>query len=317
MVRYLIVFIALSGWLQIYAQEKAFRNELLVLSENDNFDFGGTDRYYTNGFILQYNRVGGEKQTSKAIKRIHHWEAGIKIYNPIRNNRSLQVVTELMDRPYAGWSYLSYANTQIRAKDNVLQTGLTAGMLGPASQAQQLQEGWHKFWGIYRLYGWNLQVNNEIGLNLHADYFPKLKEATDLRFRMHGILQSTIGNTFTHAAVGMLFQTGKLQPTQHSAWWGAALSNAKQDASRVEHIFFAEPTLILQAYNATVQGGLFRKDKGSFTTPIRGVVAQLRTGMLLSGKRMSFRWYYTYRTREGARMRKGESWGSIALSYRF
>lgn len=300
-----------------HAQEKLLTKELLLLTENDNYDFGGTDRYYSNGLMLQYNTLGKKTPRNRFVKSIHNWEAGIKIYNPIRNNRSLAVVTELMDRPYAGWTYLSYGKTQIAASGNVLQYQLTAGIMGPASQAQQVQEAWHRFLKIYRLYGWELQVNNAPGVNLNAAFLPQIYTSQSLSFRMHGVLQGALGNTFTHAVVGMLFQTGKLQPTHQSAWWGAALGKKEKRSAKHESIFFAEPSIMLQAYNATIQGGMFVSDKGKFITPIRGLVGQLRTGMLLSGNRSSFRWYYTFRTKEGARMRRGEAWGSIGLSHRF
>lgn len=300
-----------------HAQEKVFSNELMVLTENDNYDFGGTDRYYSNGLLLQYNTLSKKTPRNKFIKRIHNWEAGIKIYNPFRNNRSLAVVTELMDRPYAGWTYFSYGKTQIAKSGNVLQYQITAGLMGPASQAQQVQEAWHRMWGIYRLYGWEFQVNNAVGVNLNAAYFPQIHASHSLRFRMHGILQGAVGNTFTHAVVSMLFQTGKLQPAHQSAWWSAALGKKEKGATKHESIFFTEPSIILQAYNATIQGGMFVSDKGKFITPIRALVGQLRTGMLLSGNRTSFRWYYTFRTKEGARMRRGEAWGSFGLSHRF
>ena len=313
-----LIIVALSCMsLFTHAQEKLLTKELLVLTENDNYDFGGTDRYYSNGFILQYNTLDKKTPRNKYLKSIHNWEAGIKIYNPIRNNRSLALVTELMDRPYAGWTYLSYGKTQIAAIGNVLQYQLTAGIMGPASQAQQVQEAWHRIWGIYRLYGWELQVNNALGINAQAAYYPQIHRSDDHRFRMHGVLQSAVGNTFTHAIVGMLFQTGKLQPAHQSAWWGAALGKKEKGPAKHESIFFVEPSIMLQAYNATIQGGMLVSDKGKFITPIRGLVGQLRTGMLLSGNRNSFRWYYTFRTKEGARMQRAEAWGSIGLSHRF
>ncbi|MBM3440201.1 MAG: lipid A deacylase LpxR family protein [Bacteroidetes bacterium] len=267
--------------------------------------------------MLQYNTLDKKTPRNKFVKSIHNWEARIKIYNPIRNNRSLALVTELMDRPYAGWTYLSYGKTQIAASGNVLQYQLTTGIMGPASQAQQMQEAWHRIWGIYRLYGWELQVNNALGINAQAAYYPQIHRSDDHRFHMHGVLQSAVGNTFTHAIVGMLFQTGKLQPAHQSAWWGAAVGKKEKGSAMHESIFFAEPSIMLQAYNATIQGGMFVSDKGKFITPIRGLVGQLRTGMLLSGNRSSFRWYYTFRIKEGARMRRAEAWGSIGLSHRF
>lgn len=317
MVRNLFLMLACSFSLYATAQQISYSKELSILTENDNYDFGGTDRYYTNGLIIQYSALSKKPLQGRTTKSIHHIEAGIKIYNPIRNNRSLAVVTELMDRPYAGWTYLSYGKTIIAVNGSVFQYQLTGGMVGPASQAQQVQEAWHRMWGIYRLYGWELQVNNALGINAQATYYPQIHRSDDHRFRMNGILQGNLGTGFTNAAFGMLFQTGKLQPANESAWWGAALGRTAKGKATHEQIFFIEPAIVLQAYNATIQGGMFVSDKGKFVTPIRGLVGQLRTGMLLSGNRMSFRWHYTFRSKEGTRMRRGEAWGSMGLSYRF
>lgn len=317
--RLLLTFWTLLVLMTVKAQEQGgFGSEITLLSENDNYDFGKTDRYYSNGLMWQYNTLGRTKSTSRWLKKINNWEAGIQIFNPYRNNQSLQLVMQLMDRPYAGWLYGSYGQTRIYPTGNVLQFGISAGVVGPASQAQQVQEYWHRLWRLYKVYAWDRQVKNEPGVNFHLRWWPQLYRDAAGRFSMHGLTAATLGNTFTHARIGLLLQTGRLSPTVSGVFWGAALDRNERYSRRpTEFIFFAEPSLMLQAYNATLQGGMFVSDKGPFLTPIQGWVAQARLGTMISGQRMAFCWYYTFRTREGARMRKGESWGSIGITYRF
>ena len=301
----------------IAQQHKTVTQEITVITDNDNYDFELTDRYYSNGFIIQYNRMA--KPTSNNVaKKILRFEAAHKVYNPYVNNKSLQDVLANMDRPYAGWLSASAGITQIKTNQSVVQYGVIVGIMGPGARGRQIQNGWHKLIGIYPTFGWEYQLNNEAGFNLSADYYHSLlKAAPSKNISLHTVTRATVGNTFTNASAGLLLKTGWLNPENETGYWSGNLGSSSKNFKRNEFIFFLEPVLLYQAYNATLEGGMFIKNKGVFTTGIKPLVFQTKTGIMLTGNRMGFRWYYTFRTREGSSMKTGEHWGSIGLTYRF
>ncbi len=302
----------------LFAQQtKTITQEITVITDNDNYDLGFTDRYYSNGFIIQYNKVA-TKKAAATDKKILRFEAAHKVYNPFVNNRSVEHVLNNMDRPYAGWLYASAGITRISNKQNILLYGAAVGIMGPGALGKQIQNGWHKIIGIYTTYGWEYQLHNEVGLNFAAEYYHSLIKADEGKnISLHTVVKGTLGNTFTNTSAGVLLKTGWLNKENETGYWSGNLGASSKTFKRNEFIFFLEPVLQYQAYNATVQGALFKKDKGPFTTGIQSIVFQTKTGIMVTGNRFGFRWYYTFRTREGSMMKKGEQWGSIGATIRF
>lgn len=298
-------------------QHKILKHEITVITDNDNYDLEFTDRYYSNGFIIQYNRLA--KPQSKTIdKKILRFEAAHKVYNPYVNNKSIQEVLANMDRPYAGWLSASAGITQIKNTESVWQYDVTVGIMGPGARGRQIQQGWHKLVGLYEVFGWEYQLKNEAGFNLSSGYYHSLiKSAPQKNISLHTVTKAMLGNTFTNASAGLLFKTGWLNSEKESGYWSGNLGGSSKSFKRNEFIFFIEPLLQYQIYNATVQGGLFRNDKGPFTGNIEPLVFQTKTGIMFTGNKFGFRWYYTFRTKEATAMKTGEHWGSIGATLRF
>lgn len=76
--------------------------------------------------------------------------------------------------------------------------------------------------------------------------------------------------------------------------------------------------LMAQAYNATVQGGLFRKDKCNYISELNPFLYLIKSGFIISGQWASFSAYYHIRQREAKTMTDPfEIYGAFALSFRF
>jgi hypothetical protein len=190
--------------------------------------------------------------------------------------------------------------------------------MGPGALGKQIQNGWHKLIGLYRVYGWEYQLPNEMGINTSANYYHSLvKSAEHKNLSLHLVSKATLGNTFTNTSAGFLLKTGKLNSENESGYWSANLNANSKTFTTKEWIFFLEPLLQYQFYNATVQGPLFANNKGPFHTDISSFVFQTRAGLMVTGNKAGLRWYYTFRTKEGAQMKKGEHWGTIGLTFRF
>jgi lipid A 3-O-deacylase len=316
----IVTLILISCFAFVQAQDSAnvYTKEFTLITENDNYNFTKKDRYYSNGLFLRYQWLAKNRSSSRLAGKLHRIEAGQMIFNPHLNRRSLEQVLEQQDRPYAGWLYGSYGQTHVFNDEHVLQFDGTIGILGPGSKGQEVQTNYHKLIGLYKLYGWENQVQNEIGINASVRYYQPLIAATK-NFSLHATGKATLGNTFTNASAGVLLKLGKLEDEEYSAYWTGRLGQSKQQQRhQAEFIFFLEPTVIAQAYNATVQGGLFRKNKGNYTSELNPFMYLIKSGFIVSGQRASFSAYYHIKQREAKTMTDPfEIYGAFALSFRF
>ena len=303
----------------VFAQDEntVYRKELSITTENDNYNFTKADRYYSNGLFIKYQWIPRALQNNKLAQKLHRAELGQMIYNPHLNRRSLNQVLEQQDRPFAGWLYGSYGQTNVYNNHRVLLWDAVAGILGPAAKGEEVQTNYHRIIGLYKIYGWQNQVQNEFGVNASLRYYHPLaigKAAT-----LHATGKAMLGNTFTNASMGLLFKTGKLDAEHITAFWTSRLgATAQNRITKTEAIFFLEPMLMAQAYNATVQGGLFRSNKGNYTAPLNPFIYVVKTGFVISGPLASFSAYYHIKQREAKSMIDPfEVYGAFAVSFRF
>ncbi|MBS4066335.1 MAG: lipid A deacylase LpxR family protein [Chitinophagaceae bacterium] len=312
----LFLFVFISA--QLLAQSKIHKQEINIITDNDNYDFELTDRYYSNGFIIQFNRVS-KNVSATVLKKINRFELAHKVYNPVTNRRSVENVLANMDRPFAGWFYGSLGSTLFNKKNNIIEYTFNGGVMGPSAFGKEVQRGWHQFIGLYKVYGWEYQLNNSIGLNTSGAYYHTIVPAAPGRgLTMHLVSKAELGTIFSNVSAGVLLKTGWLNTDEkQSGYWMGNLGADEKTYNRKEFIFFLEPMIQYQIYNATVQGSMFTDDKGPFTTGIEPFVFQVKAGFMITGNDIGFRFYQTFRTKEGNAMMKGEHWGTIGLSFRF
>lgn len=295
--------------------QRAFTKEISAITDNDNYLLQKRDGYYTNGFYFSYQYLAraSDPRTQKAIMR---FELGQMIFNPYKY--SITRPAE-MDRPFAGYLYLKATRSRFFARGNNLQYGLAAGIMGPGSRASQVQRAYHKLIRIYEVPGWGYQLKNEVGVNLYAQYThplfapPRPAQIIDL----HAVARANLGNTFTNATAGFLLRIGKMENSAQSVSWNSRLHAAKPVyRGKAEFFIFFQPEVMVQGYNATLQGGLFRSDKGPVTVPLQPVLYQQRVGIAYAQGRFSVVLADVHRSKEAKGMRRKENYGSVMVGYR-
>lgn len=310
-----ISFITISQLAIGQRGNNSFTKEISTITDNDNYLIQKRDGYYTNGFYFSFQQLARPKnpRTQKAIMR---YELGQMIFNPYKYSI---VEPEQMDRPFAGFLYVKATRSRFFAKGNNFQYGVSAGILGPGSRASQVQRSYHKLIHIYEVLGWDYQLKNEVGVNLYAQYThpisapPTREQIVDL----HAVGRASLGNTFTNATAGLLFRIGPMEKSSQSVLWNSRLHYSKPDyIRRSEFFIFFQPEVMVQAYNATLQGGLFRKDKGPVTAPLQPVLYQQRIGIAYARGRISAIIADVHRTKEAKSMRRAENYGSVQVAYR-
>jgi lipid A 3-O-deacylase len=310
-----ILTILLSQLLYGQARPTRFTREISLVTDNDNYLLQKRDGYYTNGFYFSFQHLNTKKKGEDA-KLITRYEIGQMIFNPYKYSIT---DPELMDRPFAGYLFVKASRSRFFQTGANFQYGLSVGVLGSASGAEEVQRSYHKLIHIYEVRGWGYQLKNEPGLNLQLQYSHPLtgllkpRQAVDL----HAIGKANAGNTFTNASAGLLLRIGLMENSTQSVAWNSRLHYDQPSyLHSLELFIFYQPEAMLQIYNATLQGGLFRNDKGPVTADIEPWLYQHRMGLMFARRRFSLALGVIHRTKEAKHMRRKENYGSILLNYR-
>lgn len=298
-----------------------FRHEISLISENDNYALQLRDGYYTNGLAFRFTRVAPSKKQdaegSKTPKVIESFEAGQMIFNPVRYD-SIRPATQ--DRPFSGYLYGRYEQTRFPSPGSMLKWSITLGTIGPRSMAANVQRWYHGIIGIYDVKGWNTQLNNEWNVNARLEYSASLLKGLPQhrKWDLSPTGQLQLGNAITDATAGLLFRAGTMENYAQSAHWNGRVSSRADQAPvhDKEFYFFVQPAVVLQAWNAPLQGGLFLKDRGPKTADIRPFYWFACIGFKLSQNRWTLGMHYLKRSRQVFNQLRDEKFISIQLAYR-
>jgi hypothetical protein len=294
---------------------QAQRQQLILVSENDSYTLKIIDRYYTNGIALRYSKALAETSKKKKLLNIEAGQSIFTAYDTRKNyyNRSL-------DRPYTGFLYAKGGLSYLYKNENIFRWNIIAGVTGEAAKGREMQKFVHRLLGFKPSYGWQTQLRSDVAFNVQASYYqhllqPSVKRTVDAFI----VTDAMLGTTFTKISVGAFFRTGAFEPSYNSAWWDGRVnrSGKNQQSKSYELFFYFEPSIVAQAYNATIQGGLFADQEGRFTSDIQPLIYQHKFGLVYARKKCTMQLGYTYRTKEAKTMIGKEVYGTIAVGYRF
>lgn len=254
-------------------------NRFTVLSENDKF--AGTDRFYTNGLKLIYQRddVGklswgvsdliGLIPFLQARPLSYGWVLGHNIYTPADTEQELLIPN---DRPYGAWLYAGVSLTRGNRPDLKRNDPralfedrivLNIGVIGTNALGEQVQNTWHRFLNIATSKGWHNQLKTEPAVQLYLQRKWLLRvwpnpDGLGADFLPH--FGGAIGNVFTHLSIGGTFRFGwnlglEFGPAQRIASAGGP-QPLRLDGFRCYIFARLEGRAVL--FNAFLDGNLFR-----------------------------------------------------------
>ena len=321
----IIALFLLSLPLFVAAQDtsKTFRHEITFITDNDDYTFKYTDRYYTNGLFLKYATAIKDfnAKLNCNTKKILTIELGQQMFNSYQHDTDY---LKTLDRPYAGLLYLKGGITKVYENENVFQWNIQAGTMGPSAKGKEVQRWWHKNFGLPPIYGWETQLKDEAFLNVQASYHHHLIKQPKEKpwYDAFAFVSGTAGNNLSVINAGLQFKIGAFEKAYQSVAWNSRLQKNKQPPGyRRNHevYFYFEPQLNYQFYNAILQGGLFRNDndKGFYHTSLKPLVFQYRYGILFAQNHWTVQLGFTFKTREAKNQIAIENFGTMRLSYRF
>lgn len=317
------VLILLSVVLFAFAAFAEDKGTFSLVAENDIFH---SDRYYTNGIRASWLSApnGGSSFARKAARLFPLFPDEYTVRTSYAFGQNMYTPTSITqeyppdgDRPYAGWLYGSVG---LIAEDGkrLDQLEITAGMVGPASLAEETQKTVHKIIGSDDPQGWRKQLKNEPGLILtyqrswrslitnDAFGFPM-----DITPHMGGAL----GNIFTYANTGFMVRYGqqpdldygppRIQPSMPGSGFFVP-------EDRLRWYVFAGVDGRVVARNIFIDGNTFCDSESADKKPL---VADVQFGAVASWRNYRFGYTQVMRSREfdgqGSRY---QSFGAISFS---
>jgi hypothetical protein len=278
-----------------------------IVNDNDSYTLTRNVCYFTNGLRILF---GWNSQKDPGCTTIHTVEIGQLMYNA--KNGSYQRKEEL-DRPVTAFLYARYGQMHFTSKETLLSWGVNLGTIGPPALGRQMQESIHSLFNMYTPKEWDYQLNTEIGINGDFTWSPTLKlTAAKSSFKLLPVLRGSVGNTFTGASAGPVLSLGRMGGNSQTVFWNSHL-NSKEH----ESFFYFYPELVLSIYNATIQGGLFRSDKGPYTGKLNHIRYRQTLGWMYSGKVFNVGLGLVYDAKESKTQLHNQWYGRIQLGVAF
>jgi len=162
---FFIISLLVSYW--AIAQNKPYKNEIGIQTDNDGYLARGQDRYYTAGNFLYFNHALDIKDTSRLVNKILGFELGQKIYTA---QSGIVLTPNYVDRPFAGYLYVGSSLNLLYKNEHNLKFEAQMGFVGPHAYGKETQDLIHKIFGFYTPDGWEYQIQNDFELNLSAQY---------------------------------------------------------------------------------------------------------------------------------------------------
>lgn len=206
--------------------QKAHRGGVFhYMYENDLFT--GTDRYYTQGSVVELcHPLFAKSPLSKVLINLQRRKRAqnyISFRQDVFTPKSiLNKVLDSTDRPYAGTFFFSQKLVSKRWGSN-LTTSIDLGCLGPAALSEQMQKFIHAHTRNAAPIGWENQVANSFIANYNLLYEHGF--LLNKWFNIFGELGAKAGMLYTNASTGILLRFGKMnsyvwmhKPRAFSKW---------------------------------------------------------------------------------------------------
>ncbi len=247
----------------------------------DNDFFAATDRYFTQGIVLE---VLDPRLARLPLTRVLIAPSGSAPRFGIAYEDDGYTASDLKlpsiipgDHPYAGTKQLrltSLVTDPLRRQR--ITSAVTLGIIGQGAGGAAIQTFIHRQTGNTIPRGWVHQIRNDAIVNYEAGV-----ERQAFSIGQHGLATATVtarlGTLNTAATIGTTLMLGRIgspfaaAPDPHRRFW-----------------FYVKPQLNVVGYDATLQGGLFNRTS-PYTIPARDVarlVYRQQTGIVYrSGSR--------------------------------
>ncbi len=275
----------------------------------DNDFFAATDKDYTQGYNLELVAPILKKNPLNTLllapnESVSKYGLSIEHIGFTPQQYQLQDI-QFGDRPFAAAIILkSFRVVTDTVQKSRITSSLSLGLIGPGAFGREMQAGIHRWTGNKTPLGWRNQIKNVV-LNYRLGYEKRLWSYTDL-FSLNTVANAQLGTLFTHVSTGINSTLGLIN------------SPFNGDKKGFRLYLYAQPTLKLLGYDATLQGGVFNRDS-PYTIPANAVerfTAQLDYGIILQTRTLYFEYTRSLITRE-FESGHASAWGGVNIGFTF
>lgn len=322
--RYKLLSLLVSLLITSGVLAQSLTNEIGIQTDNDSYLLQGSDKYYTDGIFIYFRHAlhvkGGD--SSKLQNKILGFEIGQKIFNPqsgsIFENGADQ--PRLIDRPFAGYLYIGSNLNLLYKNESTLKLSAQLGIIGPSAFGKQVQNFVHDNFGFYHPSGWEYQVDNNVVLNLSAEYNKLIARGKYIDVSLAGY--ANLGNGFSGAGLGPLVRLGSFNQLFHSiSTQSTAIQNDDVAPLHKNELFlYYKPQFNYVAYDATIQGGLFTTRSTAseeITLTKEPFIFSQQVGVAFTTRRLTFDIYAIFHSIDVKQMKSSHQWASVTGVYRF
>ncbi|WP_018630605.1 lipid A-modifier LpxR family protein [Niabella aurantiaca] len=282
------------------------RHQVVIISENDGYISVNNDGYYTNGLKVSY-QWRRTPANEKRREKVNTFQVGQLIY-------TAQFAGEArLDRPITGYLYGDFHQSLFNKKQDLLKWGVGFGMIGPPALGKEMQERVHQVMQIYKPKNWDKQLRADWGLIADASWSPQLKKDRNAALLdVKPLLSVTAGNFFTHATLGSAFLLGRSNLNNATAFWDNHKGSTR--ANR-EYFIYVFPAVSFKAYDATVQGGMFKEGQEAIEGRLNPVFFHTRMGAMYAGNKLSFGAAAIYESKQSFTQASSQWYGSLQVGF--
>lgn len=126
----------------------------------------------------------------------------------------------------------------------------------------------------------------------------------------------SLGMNHLFAQANPTLRLGKLNETSQSAYFDARLQS-RNVAPDAEYYLYFRPQARWVGYNATLQGGMYLKDRGAVTVKPEPWLLSSQFGAMYANEIVTLKMEYVMQTKESENSLFRHQYGSISLGIRF
>lgn len=302
------------------------RAVLGLTTENDAY-LGDTDRWYTNGFRLNWSSAEGrlpgplawfDRQVATLFGPARsRWglSIGQTMFTPVDKRA---IIPDPRDRPYAGHLFAEISLDR-RTANRLDRFGLQLGLVGPGALAEQAQDLVHVFIDNKEARGWDYQLKDEFVFNLGWERIWRVR-ALDLPGGL-GVdalpaVALAAGTVHIHAAAGVRLRFGQgLERDFGPARIRPAISDAPAPVGEgFGWYVFAGAGGRAVARDIFLDGNTWRDSRSVDRKP---VVGDLELGAAIFWRNIRLSYTHDWRSKEFHGQSRAHQFGSISLAIAF